>query len=90
MYPVPDGRVEGEMDYVLTWNSTKKEVFNAIKDYPMAGVFEDTVDLLTVDAPYHVLKAWLKVDEKKDIEGVKFSFLNLSLWYTPNETQPVY
>lgn len=60
---------KGEMDYVLTWNSTKKEVFNAIKDYPMAGVFEDTVDLLTVDAPYHVLKAWLKVDEKKDIEG---------------------
>ena len=57
-----------EMDEVLTWNSTKKEVFNAIKDYPMADVFEDTVDLLTEDAPYHVLKAWLKVDEKEEIE----------------------
>lgn len=57
-----------EMDEVLTWNSTQKEVFNAIKDYPMADVFEDTVDLLTEDAPYHVLKAWLKVDEKEEIE----------------------
>jgi len=57
-----------EMDDVLTWNSTKKEVFNAIKDYPMAGVFEDTVDLLTENAPYHVLKAWLRGEEKEEIE----------------------
>jgi len=57
-----------EMDDVLTWSSTKKEVFNAIKDYPMAGVFEDTVDLLTEDAPYHVLKAWLRGEEKEEIE----------------------
>ena len=57
-----------EMDDVLTWRSTRKEVFNAIKDFPMAGVFEDTVDLLTEDAPYRVLKAWLKVDEKEKIE----------------------
>ena len=57
-----------EMEDKLTWASTKKEVFNAIKDYPMAGVFEDTVDLLTEDAPYQVLKAWMKVDEKEEIE----------------------
>ena len=57
-----------EMEDKLTWVSTKKEVFNAIKDYPMAGVFEDTVDLLTEDAPYQVLKAWMKVDEKEEIE----------------------
>ena len=57
------------MSEELTWGSTRKEVFNAIKDYPMAGVFEDTVDILIEDAPYNVLKAWLKVDEKIDIEG---------------------
>lgn len=57
------------MSEELTWDSTRKEVFNAIKDYPMAGVFEDTVDILIEDAPYNVLKAWLKVDEKIDIEG---------------------
>ena len=57
-----------EMEDKLTWASTQKEVFNAIKDYPMAGVFEDTVDLLTEDAPYQVLKAWMKVDEKEEIE----------------------
>ncbi|MBP3755938.1 MAG: hypothetical protein J6I61_01485, partial [Prevotella sp.] len=56
------------MSDVLTWSSSKKDVFNSIKDYPMAGVFEDTVDNLTEDAPYHVLNAWLKVDEKEEIE----------------------
>lgn len=62
-----DESKEGMVDE-LTWNSTRKEVFNAIKDYPIAGVFEDTADLLTEDAPYQVLKAWLKVDGREDIE----------------------
>ena len=55
-----------EMNVILTWNSSKKEIFNAIKDYPMADIFEDTVDLLTENAPYNVLRAWIKnvdVDE---------------------------
>lgn len=55
------------MDDVLTWNSSKKDVFNSIKDYPMAGVFEDTVDNMTEDTPYSVLKAWIKSDEKEEI-----------------------
>ena len=54
-----------EMSEILTWNSSKKEIFNAIKDYPMADVFEDTVDMLTENAPYNVLKAWIK-DEGVD------------------------
>ena len=51
-----------EMNEILTWNSSKKEIFNAIKDYPMADVFEDTVDMLTENTPYNVLKAWIKDD----------------------------
>ena len=53
------------MNEILTWNSSKKEIFNAIKDYPMADVYEDTVDMLTENAPYNVLKAWIK-DEGVD------------------------
>ena len=54
-----------EMNEILTWNSSKKVIFNAIKDYPMADVFEDAVDMLTENAPYNVLKAWIK-DEGVD------------------------
>lgn len=56
-----------EMNELLTWNSSRKEVFNAIKDYPMAGAFEDTVDTMTEDAPYNVLKAWIKEEGKDEI-----------------------
>ena len=56
-----------EMSEILTWNSSKKEIFNAIKDYPMADVFEDTVDMLTENAPYNVLKAWIKDEDVDEI-----------------------
>lgn len=56
-----------EMDESLTWTSSRKAVFNAIKDYPMAGVFEDTVDTMTENAPYDVLKAWIKDEDKDEI-----------------------
>ena len=55
------------MNELLTWTSSRKTVFNAIKDYPMAGVFEDTVDMMTEDAPYDVLKAWIKEEDKDEI-----------------------
>lgn len=56
-----------EMNEVLTWASSRKTVFNAIKDYPMASAFEDTVDTMTEDAPYNVLKAWIKEEDKDEI-----------------------
>jgi len=56
-----------EMNVILTWNSSKKEIFNAIKDYPMADVFENTVDMLTENAPYNVLKAWIKDEDVDEI-----------------------
>ena len=33
----------------------------------MAGVFEDTVDMMTEDTPYNVLKAWIKNEDKEEI-----------------------
>ena len=56
-----------EMSQTLTWNSSKKDIFNSIKDYPMADIFEDTVDMLTENAPYTVLKAWIKEENRDDI-----------------------
>lgn len=52
-----------EMDGKLSWNSTRKEVFNAIKDYPMSGTFEDTVDMLLEKAPWEVLRAWIQEED---------------------------
>ena len=52
-----------EMDDKLSWGSTRKDVFNAIKDYPMTGAFEDTVDLLLEKAPWEVLRAWIQEDD---------------------------
>lgn len=56
-----------EMSQTLTWDSSKKDIFNSIKDYPMADIFEDTVDMLTENAPYTVLKAWIKEENRDDI-----------------------
>ena len=52
-----------EMDEKLSWESTRKEVFNAIKDYPMFGTFEDTVDLLLEKSPWEVLRAWIQEED---------------------------
>lgn len=55
------------MDEELTWSSSKDDVFNAIKDYPMAGIFEDTVDELVETAPYNILKAWIQYDNNQEL-----------------------
>ena len=55
------------MDEELTWSSSKDDVFNAIKDYPMAGIFEDTVDELVETAPYNILKAWIQYANNQEL-----------------------
>lgn len=64
-----------QMDEVLTWGSSRKTVFNAIKDYPMADVYEDTVDALIAKAPYNVLRAWIS---ETDEEGIVRSSIHSS------------
>lgn len=46
------------MDDELSFLSTKESVYEAIKDYPMAGVFEDAVESLVNDSPLDVLRLW--------------------------------
>lgn len=68
------------MDTKLESYSTANEVFDAIKDYPMAGVFEDTVEELICDSPYRVLKAWLNTDDKIRIVEESSLFLKSCLY----------
>lgn len=64
-----------EMEEPLTWKSTKEEVFNAIKDFPMYDVFEDTVDELLATSPLNVLKTWYSDLSDLDIaiEAINFT-----------------
>ena len=64
-----------EMDVPLSWNSSKEEVFAAIKDFPMYGVFEDAVDALIEESPFSVLKTWYFDVSEHDMimESVNFT-----------------
>lgn len=68
------------MEEELSWDSPKETIFEAIKDYPMAGVFEDTVDLLLESAPYTVLKAWLDTDNIGELVLCSANFQNTCLY----------
>lgn len=50
------------MDSELSYNSTSAVVYGAIKDYPMSGIFEETVDRMLMVTPYNILRMWLKSD----------------------------
>lgn len=51
------------MDRELNWASPRDVVYESIKDYPMAGIFEDTVELLVENAPFNVLLPWIATDD---------------------------
>lgn len=53
---------EENMDTRLSSDSPSKVVYEAIKDFPMYGIFEDTVDRILVGTPYNILRMWLKSD----------------------------
>lgn len=68
------------MDVELSWSSPKEIVFDAIKDYPMAGSFEDAVDELLEYAPYNVLKAWIKEEDERDFVMFSVEYKNACLY----------
>ena len=68
------------MDVALDWSSPKDVVYDAIKDYPMAGVFEDTVEELVESAPYNVLKAWISTDDRQEMVLQSNAFHNACLY----------
>lgn len=68
------------MEVSLDWNSSKEEVYEVIKDYPMGGVFEDTVDELLSKSPYNVLRAWLKFTDEQTFIHDSINFANSCLY----------
>ena len=68
------------MDVALDWSSSKDVVYEAIKDYPMAGVFEDTVEELVESAPYNVLKAWIPTEDRQEMVLQSNAFHNACLY----------
>ena len=68
------------MDIALDWSSPKDIVYNAIKDYPMASVFEDTVEELIESAPYNVLKAWIHTEDRQEMIVQSNAFHNACLY----------
>lgn len=55
------------MDEELSWKTPKDDVFAAIKEYPMAGVFEETVEELVKTSPFNLLKLWVHTDNDFEI-----------------------
>jgi len=68
------------MDVELSWSSRKEVIFDAIKDYPMAGSFEDVVDELLEEAPYNILKAWIKEEDERDFVMFSVEYKNACLY----------
>lgn len=68
------------MDVELDWNTSKEEVYEAIKDYPMAGVFEESVDEMLENAPYNILKAWIKEEDERDLVMFSIEYKNACLY----------
>ena len=65
---------EDYMDEKLIPQASREMVYAAIKDYPMADAFEDAVDVMLTDAPYDMLKAWLKSDNAELVmDSINFS-----------------
>ena len=62
------------MDSELSYNSTSVVVYGAIKNYPMSGIFEETVDRMLVGTPYDILRLWIKSDNTDlIIDSLNFS-----------------
>lgn len=67
------------MDSELSYNSTSIVVYEAIKDYPMSGIFEETVDRMLVGTPYDILRMWIKSDNT-DLIMNSLNFSNSCLY----------
>ena len=46
----------------------------------MAGIFEDTVEELVESAPYNILKAWIKSEDKQELIVQSNDYKNACLY----------
>ena len=71
---------EDNMEQKLSWTTSKSQVFSAIKDYPMSGIFEDLVDKLVEESPANVLRLWLDDKDERDLVLHSANYVNRCLY----------
>lgn len=71
---------EDNMEQKLGWTTPKSQVFSAIKDYPMSGIFEDLVDELVEESPANVLRLWLDDKDERDLVLHSANYVNRCLY----------
>lgn len=71
---------EYNMEQKLGWPTPRFEVFSAIKDYPMSGIFEDLVDELVEESPANVLRLWLDDKDERDLVLHSANYVNRCLY----------
>ena len=71
---------EDNMEQKLSWTTPRFEVFSAIKDYPMSGIFEDLVDEFVEESPANVLRLWLDDKDERDLVLHSANYVNLCLY----------
>ena len=71
---------EDNMEQKLCWTTPKSQVFSAIKDYPMSGIFEDLVDELVEESPANVLRLWLDDKDERDLVLHSANYVNRCLY----------
>ena len=68
------------MDSELYWSSDKVLIYEMIKDYPIAGTFEETVETIIEMAPLNVLAPWIAIDDQLLAIADSQSFKNSCLY----------
>lgn len=69
-----------EVGVSLSLSSTKQEVYDALKDFPMYGVYEDLVDKMVEDTPFNILKTWFGNEKQVRIVERSQSYEESSLY----------
>lgn len=64
----------------LSKNASSKEVYKAIKDFPISGEYEELVDILSESSHFNLLKAWIYEEEEDMLEEKSKVFYNSCLY----------
>lgn len=71
---------KNNMQFPLNLESSKELIFQQIKDYPMNGPYEDTVDKLVEKAPFEIANIWIKANDLMELVSVSQTFEKRNLY----------
>lgn len=64
----------------LSKDASCKEVYKAIKDFPISGEYEELVDIISESSHFNLLKAWIDEEEEDILEEKSKVFSNSCLY----------